>query len=93
MIRVVVALASLMFGTSMSFAQSCSGNGCSKITLEKRNDGCMVFRNSGTKPIAISHNVAGVSVGTAYANSVFVLMAGPGQCMTGFGANYTATEQ
>ncbi len=89
-VRTILLAASLVLPASATVAQSCSGNACDVITLQRLNNGCIGFVNSGNRPVKISHNVAGVSVGVAYANSTYQLMAIEGYCMTGFGADYTA---
>jgi hypothetical protein len=50
----------------------------------------MLIRNTGNRQFRFDHNVAGVSVGTVYANSEFIIKSIGGACMTGFEADWTA---
>ena len=62
---VLVAISFFLSAASAN-AQSCSGNACSDIQLQKHSDGCMAFHNSGSSQVKIEHHVGGVSVGVAY---------------------------
>mgnify|MGYP000866738155 CR=1 FL=1 len=91
-LAVLVAL-SVGMGSNMANALSCSGNACDVIQIQQRDTGCIVFHNSSGKPVKIDHNAAGISIGTAYANSDF----GPTQlgdgCMKNWVFDYSANYQ
>jgi hypothetical protein len=76
---------------SRAAAQNCTGNACSAITIES-DGGCIVVRNSGSRPVMVKPNATLVSYGTVYANSEFrpKVNLNANECATSYNFDYEA---
>lgn len=70
-------------------AQTCSGNGCDYVVLEKV-DNCVRFRATAGYILEV-HVGVGFSVPKAYPGTPGILYGGTNQCMSNLLSNYTAT--